>query len=678
MPIAIVFAMATWAASVAVQPQLCALGAAAACLALRSRRQKSSVYVFCVAMLGVAIFCQGGLHSVDARASRLEEAVGIDNDTAWSRWQEIWSLTLTESSLFSTGFAALVVAAGCKAYMPLALAGVLESVRLSPGRWQGAGQRVVGLLLLSLTGALFSGVRAYCWGLLNTRMLHTLRARVFGAVLDQSIAFHDGSSIGELTSRLNADCTAVAETFAIHFNIFFRNAVALACGTGFLLWTSWRLASCLLVVWVLLFVATQSYGSFVNRVAVARQQKTAELNEVTEESFSLVRTIRSFALEVDAKDRFEAASLAVRDVESSRYTAYALFHGSSTALSSVMVLLTLVFGSRLVAHGRLSAEMLIACMLYVEEVIHASFHLGDELTSLIRVTGIARAVLRLARMTPHRTVPATDGAVASSWSFPQRMVRPHGTGSGIVFSNVTFAYPTRPEDPIFRELSLTIRPGKVTAIVGLSGAGKSTIGQLAMRFYDPDSGDVFFDGLPMSSLDVTWLRSQIAIVAQEPRMFSATVEDNIRIGATGPVRASDVEDAARLAQAHQFISKLPLGYKTKIGDMKLLSGGERQRIAIARALIRRPAVLVMDEATSSLDGETEMAVQAAINSLQQQRGITCVVIAHRLSTIKDADHIVVLQRGSVVEQGTYNSLVRSRRVFFGLVSTQGAQTLRGR
>jgi ABC-type multidrug transport system fused ATPase/permease subunit len=322
---------------------------------------------------------------------------------------------------------------------------------------------------------------------------------------------------------------------------------------------------------------------------------------------------------------------------------------STGAIAAVMG-----YGGRLVMQGVMSVGQLTSFLVYTLVVAVSFGALGDLWADFMRATGAAERVFELVDRVP--TIPAAGG-----------IVPPHVDGS-IELAHVDFAYPARADVTVLSELDLRIDPGQVVAVVGSSGAGKSTIAALLSRLYDPTRGAVLLDGRDLRELDPHWLRRQIGVVAQEPMLFSSTIGDNIRYG---KVEATDaeVEAAARAANAHEFVSRFPQGYATRVGERGVqLSGGQKQRVAIARAVLKNPKILVLDEATSALDAESEHLVQEALDRLLEGR--TTLVIAHRLSTVKNADRVLVLDGGRIVQQGTHAALVLEAGLYRKLVERQ--------
>lgn len=550
---------------------------------------------------------------------------------------------------------------------------------------------------LALGYGLCSGIRGLVMSIAENRLLQHLRFQTFERMLQQDIDFHDQREVGELSSRLNSDCEAVASGLSLNFNIFLRSLVQLIFGVCYLAYTSWQLSLIVLAVWGVLFYVYTVYGQFARRSSLLRQDRLAGLNSVATEALQNIRAVRAVGGEDMMVDKYAAASAELLFLEHQRAAAYGLYATFYNGLTEGIKAVALATGGALVARGAIGAKQLAASMLYVDSVVGSSMAVGGQYRQLMQAVGSSRKVFEYAEMPPSPSVVASP--LARVVEIPADAFR-----GAVSFRNVTFTYSSRPGEPVLEGLDLEIKAGSMTALVGSSGSGKSTVAALVQRWYEPDQGLILLDGVPLPELEPRWLRSLFGVVTQDPKLFTATVWENIALGLSGSVglqlgartaASGDtvpmdpqelrevlnqrVLEAAEAANAHDFIRTLPKGYDTMVGDVRM-SGGQRQRIALARALARRPQILVLDEATSALDRETEASVQAAISSYLKRRRATCLVITHRLSTVEDADHIVVLEHGRVAEQGTHSSLLRQRGSLYGRLVRGGqvAMAARGR
>ncbi|CAE7362210.1 ABCB26 [Symbiodinium natans] len=581
------------------------------------------------------------------------------------------------------GISFLLVAAGIRTVIPQAVASTLiVALKPSEAAASAEGQRLAlmkaakRLGVLAFGYGLFSGLRGLVMSIAENRLLLRLRRQTFSRVLQQDIAFHDQREVGELTSRLNSDCEAVASGLAMNFNIFLRSFVQLVFGVCYLTVTSWQLSLILLGVWAILFYVYAIYGRFARRSSLLRQDKLAVLNSVATEALGNVRTLRAFSGEQAMMNRYEQESYNLIFLEHQRGAAYGIYATFYNGLTEGIKAVALGTGGVLVSQGAITPEQLTASMLYVDNVVGSSLVVGGQYRQLMQAIGSSRKVFEYAEMPPSPSMVATPKT--SYQVVPLAELR-----GSVSFRNVTFAYAARKDVPVLRGIDLDVPPGQTTALVGPSGSGKSTVAALLQRWYEPNSGTISLDGRPIDELDPRWFRSLFGVVPQEPRLFSATVWENIALGLGGVLFAANsseqallgdglgaermdeetvdrlVREAARAADAEDFIHALPMGYNTMVGDVRL-SGGQRQRIALARALVRRPRLLILDEATSALDGGTEAAVQASVNAYLKQRSASCLVIAHRLSTVEDADKIVVLDKGRIAEMGTHKALLKKK------------------
>jgi ATP-binding cassette subfamily B (MDR/TAP) protein 9 len=555
----------------------------------------------------------------------------------------------------------MVAAALAELSIPMFLSRAIAAATSGGGASFTSAVRTLAFLALAF-GAL-SGARGASFSVVNQRLVRRLREQLFSALLRQPVSFFDTHDVGELTSRLGADAAAVARAVCTNVNVLARNALQVVIGSALLAALSPPLALAAAGVTVLLWAVTERYGRFSRRAARALQDATAGANRVAEEAFSLARTVRASGTEDAEGARYGTHVAAMHDINSRQSAAYGIYVSASNSLYHLANAAALALAGAAAMSGGaagLSAETLTTFVLYVELVLCAALAVSDQWPAICDALGAGERVLALAAAPP---APLLAPGVL-----------PTAPSSGAVqLRDVWFSYPGRP--PALCGVSLALRPGETVALVGTSGSGKTTLAALLQRLYDPTSGEVLLDGVPLTSLDATWFRRQLGVVSQEPRLFSDTVCNNIAYGLPDATPAA-VQAAARAANAHDFIMSLPKGYDTMVGAGGL-SGGQKQRIAIARALVRNPALLILDEATSALDAESEALVQAALDGAMRGAGgeggrrRTCLVIAHRLSTVRRADRIVVLHGGAVAEEGTHDELVRRKGgIYAQLVARQ--------
>jgi ATP-binding cassette, subfamily B, bacterial MsbA len=502
----------------------------------------------------------------------------------------------------------------------------------------------VALVLLALFAfqGLMNFVQVYLLTGTTERVIARLREDVFGHLVHLSPAFFTERRTGELTSRLTADLTALQNLLNTNISELSRQVVFLIGGLVLLTNTHPTLAITTLAVTPFVIGSAWIFGRALRRANVGVQDWIAESMGHADEAFSQIRTVQGFVRESVEVDRYRSLLERVVTAAMRRTLLRALFFGVVGFIAFAGVVAVLWQGGRLVLSGQLTAGGLVQFLLYAFTVAAAIGSLVGQFGAYQEAVGAATRVFELLEMTPTVAEPAR----------PEPLPQP--VRGDVRFERVTFRYsPELPE--VLHEVSLAIAPGEVVALVGPSGAGKTTVASLLPRFWDVLDGRVTLDGRDVRTLAFADLRGSIGIVPQEPALFSGTIRENI---AYARPRASDAEvlAAARAAHAWEFIERLPAGMDTRVGERGVkLSGGQRQRIAIARVFLKDPAVVVLDEATSSLDSESERLVEEAMEELL--RGRSTLIIAHRLSTVRRADRVVVLDRGRIVEEGTHDALM---------------------
>jgi len=514
---------------------------------------------------------------------------------------------------------------------------------------------ILWLLALFIGSAALIWVRHYLMSWLGERVVADLRGLVFDRILTLPSAWFHERRTGELVGRLAADVTLIESVVGSELSIALRSGVQLIGGTVLLFVVNARLTLYMLLVVPPITVGAVVFGRVIRRMSTAVQDRLAEASGQVQESIGAIQTVQAFVREDREAVTYRRGVEAAFEQSLTLVRWRASFMAAVSTAGYVAIAAIIWLGGREVIRGNLSPGDLTAFMLYTAMVAGALGSVASLWGSLQRAAGATQRLFAIidtvpAIRDPDDPVPVPEG------------------GGAVRFDNVSFHYESRPDHPVLKGVDLNIAPGEVVALVGPSGAGKSTLTVLLMRFYDTVQGTVSLDGADVRSMRLADLRHTMAVVAQEPVLFSGTILANIAY-ARDDATVADIESAARDAHAHEFITQFPDGYDTLVGERGVkLSGGQRQRIAIARAIVANPRVLILDEATSNLDAESEALVQEALARLM--KGRTTLVIAHRLSTVRDADRIVLLDNGHIVEQGTHDALMAGGGVYRRLVEHQ--------
>ncbi len=552
---------------------------------------------------------------------------------------------------------ALVLAAASALAMPIAVR-IMVDQGFFAGNPNSVNQYFIALLALVLMLAVFSASRFYLVMSLGEMVIADLRSKVFSHVLEMDAVFFEATRVGEVLSRLSADTTLVQSVVGSGASVALRSSVMLAGGLVMLTITSASLTGLILILVPVVVFPLLFFGRKVRGLSKLTQERLAESSAIAAETLNGIAMVQSFVLEKFQTQRFHAAVQRSLGAALARIGERSMLTGFAISVIFSGVMLVLWVGTRLVAACEMSVGELGQFLLYALMVATSTAALSEVWGDVQKAAG---ALERLVELLASKSRIGPAGRPVN-WS--------RGDIREISFSNISFRYPSRPDNAALTDFSLNVQPGERVALVGPSGAGKSTVFQLLLRFYDPQDGTIRLGDVDIAKADPREVRRRIGIVPQETIIFAANAMDNIRFGRPD---ASDreVRAAARAAVADPFIAALPGGYDCYLGEKGVrLSGGQKQRIAIARAVLKNAPILLLDEATSSLDAASEDLVQRAFRSLMKNR--TTLVIAHRLSTVLNADRIIVLDHGRIIASGSHRELIGQDGLYTRLAALQFA------
>jgi len=553
------------------------------------------------------------------------------------------------SSYYAVGFVFLLLTSLISVALPMMIAKLLGSgfssnlpVDIEIGGGDSVNSILITLSIMMPALAIFSFFRVYLFSIVTQNTLRDLRLQAFQHLINSPISFFDKNKVGELTSRIATDTNMIEETLNTTIAEFIRQMIVVFISIIIIFKSSPKLAFIMLAVVPVVAVSAMLFGKYIKKLSRKAQDEAATSNSVLEEALMGIKNLKAYTNEFFEINRYKSS------VDSINKTSMksALWRGIFIAFIMVVMFGSIVFviwqGIEQVKANEISQADFFQ-FLFLTVMLGTSIGSIPDLYSKIQKA--LGATENLINIMQEAQEPVTFNEALA----PSPFIK-----GDIELKNISFHYQTRENVKVLKNLSMNIKQGETVALVGSSGSGKSTLASLLLSFYEPVEGEILFDHKNKNSYNLSELRSQIAYVPQEVILFGGTIEENIRYGKPNATN-EEVIEAAKKANAHNFIHGFPEGYKTLVGDRGIqLSGGQKQRIAIARAVLKNPAILILDEATSALDSESEHLVQEALDNLMKNR--TSVVIAHRLSTIKNANQILVLQNGEIVEKGTHQEL----------------------
>ncbi len=579
------------------------------------------------------------------RFSDIRESSEIFRFIAPYRWAFIWGIVF------------LLLSSATTLVFPFVTGKLVDAATgKTNGLFDDINSIALGLVVVLFFQSIFSYLRVYLFAIVSEKSMADIRKELYNKIISMPIPFFEERRVGELVSRITSDVTQLQDTLSLTLAEFFRQMATLIVGVTIILITSTKLTLVMLATYPILVVSAIVFGKYIRKLSKQTQDALADANVVVDETFQAIHVVKAFTNEIHEASRYGTSMTSVVDyaLKAAKFRGafisfiiFGLFGG---------IVLVLWYGSFLVSQNEMTIGDLTAFIIYTTFIGGAVGGMGEVYSKIQKTIGASerlREILKSESESDLKSVTSTFGKISEG---------------NIAFKNVLFSYPTRKDMQVLNDISFEINEGEKIALVGPSGAGKSTIVQLLLRYYSVSEGSISIDGKNINDYALSQLRSGIGIVPQEVILFGGTIKENILYGKITATE-SEIIDAAKKANAWNFIETFPDGLNTLVGERGVkLSGGQKQRIAIARAILKDPKILVLDEATSSLDAESESLVQQALDQLMHQR--TTIIIAHRLSTIRKCDRIFVIDKGRIAETGNHHELIQQNGIYSHLVSLQ--------
>eukprot|EP00347_Sterkiella_histriomuscorum_P001240 403372791 len=575
--------------------------------------------------------------------------------------QKLMKYMKQETGLFIWSSIALILGNAGQFVVPLYIGWFIDDMK--DGNFDRIASLCWQLIVIIFVSSIAVFYRGMYYNVISERIAQNLRYDLYHALINKDVEFFDSKKTGDLLSRIGSDTAVIQEGLSTNVSMFLRSFIFIIVSFIFLFIISWQLTLAMIgsILPVILFSVL--YGRYMKTAQKDVQDGKAYISTLAEEVFSNIRTVKAFATEKEECEKYKIGNDRVYQLGYKKAFWYGIFNFVANFFVFGSMAIIVGLGANLYQKNEISIGEITAFLFYMMQILMNFMILASVLGSVMSIIGASYKIVELLEYEP--SIKTEGGAKLDQ--------KP--TQGEIMIRDVKFSYPTKKDVQVLKGVTIEVKKNRVIALVGASGCGKSSIIQMIERFYDPTEGSVEFDGVDIKTLDPKWYHSQVAIVSQEPVLFSGTIKENIGYGLpSDQVTEQTLDFACSQANAYDFIHDkdlFPEGYDTIVGERGVkLSGGQKQRIAIARALIRKPKILLLDEATSALDAESEHQVQKALDELIKSGEQTIIVIAHRLSTIRDADEIIVIRKGEVAERGSHDELLKQNGVYRGLVERQ--------